>query len=419
MDFLKNWLNDTHFDFVGKRKIAGVLSFLMVLVSWIAFVAIGPNYGIDFTGGTEIHLRFEEDVQIGDLRSALRTLGLSDDAVQRVGASDEHEFKIRIQDAEFGAREVRAEVESALQTAFGADAIAETAFSAEVGARLTVTFEAEAADRLGMSPTVVRQALRDLEVANVSSGREEDQYVITLPGLAQQIKENIQVALGAQKFEVLEIDAVGPKVGAELQRQGFVSIAATLGLVLLYIAFRFDIGFAPGAILALFHDVSITVGVFVLLQREFNLPMIGALLTIVGYSLNDTIVIYDRIRENQDRYRRKETLELINVSVNETLARTLATSGTTLMAILAFLFFGGPVIQNFALAMLLGIVFGTYSTIYIAAPMILVMEDIKPWLSKLMAVQSSAPVDPTEGEMVPEGLSESEKRRREREQSTP
>ncbi|MCA9294832.1 MAG: protein translocase subunit SecF, partial [Phycisphaerales bacterium] len=199
------------------------------------------------------------------------------------------------------------------------------------------------------------------------------------PGLAQQITENLQGALGNREFEVLSIDAVGPKVGSELKRQGVTSVAATLGLVLLYVAFRFDVAFAPGAIIALFHDVSVTIGIFTLLQLEFNLPMIGALLTIVGYSLNDTIVIYDRIRENQDRYRREETIKLINVSINETLSRTLATSGTTLMAIVAFLVLGGPIIQNFAFAMFLGIIFGTYSTIYVASPMILVMEDMKPY----------------------------------------
>jgi preprotein translocase subunit SecF len=196
-----------------------------------------------------------------------------------------------------------------------------------------------------------------------------------------------------------------------------VSIAATLALVLLYVAFRFDIGFAPGAILALFHDVSLTVGIFVLAQLEFNLPMIGALLTIVGYSLNDTIVIYDRIRENRDRYRRKDLADLINVSINETLTRTVATSVTTILAITMLMFIGGPVIRNFAFAMFLGIIFGTYSTVFVASPMILVMEDVKPHLSKLIVTAGTDepdPVDdPPEGESD-EPLTEAEKRRRAR-----
>ncbi|MBT3219562.1 MAG: protein translocase subunit SecF, partial [Proteobacteria bacterium] len=172
--------------------------------------------------------------------------------------------------------------------------------------------------------------------------------------------------------------------------------------------------FAPGAVLALIHDVSITVGIFVIARLEFNLPMIGALLTIVGYSLNDTIVIYDRIRENRDRYSRTNTADLINVSVNETLARTVATSVTTFMAISMFLLIGGPVIRNFALAMMLGIIFGTYSTVFVASPMVLVMEQLKPRLSKLLAISSGSA--PTEEEMEEElrRMTQSEQRRRER-----
>lgn len=412
MERFKKKLSKLDIDFVAYRYIAGAISTLMVILSWVAFVAIGPNLGIDFTGGTEIHLKFQDPVEIGDVRSALETLGLQSDAVQRMGSVADQEFKIRIQDPEFGSREVRERVEGGLREAFGPDWIERTDFNAEIGARLTVTYKGPA-----VTPNEVRTKLEQLDVTNVSPGREENQIVITLPGLAQQIQTNIKDALGDRQFEVLAIDAVGPAVGSELQRQGFTSVAATLGLVLLYVAFRFDIGFAPGAILALFHDVSVTIGLFVLFQLEFNLPMIGALLTIVGYSLNDTIVIYDRIRENRDRFRRKDTKELINISINETLSRTLATSATTLMAIFMFLFFGGPVIFNFAVAMLSGIIFGTYSTIFVASPMILVMEDLKPLLSRFIASTPSEgpPLDPEAEEEALAGLSQSEQRRRARE----
>lgn len=410
MDFLKDKLTKLGIDFVGMRYITGAISALIVIASWAAFITIGPNFGIDFTGGTEIHIDFEDNVEIDEVRGALTKLGLSQDAVQQVGSAGEGEFKIRIQDAEFGAREVRERITNRLTEVYGPDWIVADTFNAEVGARLTVTYSGAQ-----LPVQEIKQALHDLDVATVSSGREEKQVVITLPGLAQQIQENIQVALGDRQFEVLAIDAVGPKVGAELQRQGFTSVGATLALVLLYVAFRFDVAFAPGAIIALFHDVSVTIGIFVLFQLEFNLPMIGALLTIVGYSLNDTIVIYDRIRENRDRYRRRDTKELINVSINETLARTLATSVTTMMAIAMFLVLGGPVIRNFAFAMFLGIVFGTYSTIFVASPMILVMEDLKPWLSKFIAVPTMGDDDGgDEGEESE--LSASEQRRRERDQ---
>ena len=265
-----------------------------------------------------------------------------------------------------------------------------------------------------LPPQTVTQVLKDIEGVVVQSGKEEKQVVIKLPGLAQQVQEQIGQALGEHPFEVLSIDAVGPKVGGELRRQGFISVFATLGLVLLYVAFRFDIGFAPGAIVALVHDVSIVAGIFVVSQLEFNLPMIGAMLTIVGYSLNDTIVIYDRIRENRDRYRRKDLIEFVNVSINETLARTVATSVTTLLAVSIFLMIGGPVIRNFMLAMFLGIIFGTYSTIYVASPMILVMEDLKPTLGKLIAAPAAAGVEEEDSDEVDQALSATERRRRER-----
>jgi len=161
------------------------------------------------------------------------------------------------------------------------------------------------------------------------------------------------------------------------------------------------------------------VGIFVLARLEFNLPMIGALLTIVGYSLNDTIVIYDRIRENRDRYRRNDLPSLINVSISETLTRTVATSVTTMLAITMFLAIGGPVIRNFALAMFFGIVFGTYSTVFVASPMILVMEDLKPYLSKLVAsdesLESTSPPGTDDDPDAPAPpMTESEKRRRAR-----
>ncbi len=242
--------------------------------------------------------------------------------------------------------------------------------------------------------------------------------VITVPGLSRLVQARIAEVLGDQKFEVLSIEAVGPKVGADLRRQGLIAIIASLGLVLIYVAFRFDLAFAPGAILALIHDVSVTAGLFVLLQLEFSVPMIGALLTIVGYSLNDTIVIYDRIRENRDRYRRGDLTALINTSINETLSRTLTTNFTVTLSVFAFLFFGGPVIRNFAIAMLCGVIFGTYSTIVVASPMIIVMEDLKPWLSRFVAMPEvagmAAEPGAADGESDGAELTESEKRRRER-----
>jgi len=411
IEAIKRRLDAVQFDFVKWFRLCTSISTVMVVGSWIAFATIGPNWGIDFTGGTEIQLEFTEPTEIGEVRDALRRLDLSDDAVQSINGRDSGEFIVRIQDPTFGMEGLSEEVESALETSYGADWVQSMDVSAEVSARFVVTHGEPAA-----TPAEVRRALTgDLALAQVKPGREPNQLIIEIPGLAERIQARIATALGDRKFEVMSIEAVGPKVGADLRRQGFVALVATFALILVYVAFRFDIAFAPGAVIALIHDVSVTVGLFVLLQLDFDLTMIGALLTIVGYSINDTIVIYDRIRENQEKFSRSNTVDLINRSVNETLTRTIATNGATMLSIIMFLFFGGPVLRNFALAMMCGIIFGTYSTVYIASPMILLMERIKPWLVRLVAIRDVPPDDggPDEGAGGPP-LTESEKRRRAR-----
>jgi len=441
MDWLKNKLDALSIDFVRPRWIFAALSAVAVLASWILFFGYpGPQWGIDFQGGTEIHLKFNaeytddtkqewqpvegEPVVVDDIRAALEELELGDDVVQSVGPAENQEYQIRIKDTTKGSDELQARVMELLKGKYGADAVGEPRTEAEVGARMTVPFTS------GESPSLeeLQEVLGVMEDVTVAESKERGEISVRLPGVADNITRKLAESMEAP-FVTLATDSVGPKVGSDLATQGLVAILITLGLVLVYIAFRFDIAFAPGAVLALLHDVSLTAGVFVIIGLEINLAIVGALLTIVGYSLNDTIVIYDRIRENQDRYRRKDMPELINVSINETLARTLATSVTTFLAILPFLLFGGEtlpalmgmpsagdVIWAFAFAMLLGILFGTYSTVYVASPTILVMQDVKPWLARLIPDFARSD-DEEQGEVDPAALaamSASEKRRRER-----
>lgn len=382
MQFIKP---GTSFDFVGKRRFAAIFSGILVVASLVLFFVKGPNWGIDFTGGTEIQVNFEQPTEIGDVRDVLTQLSLSNDAVQQVGAETDYRYIIRIQDTTYGADDLKDNILSKLEQRFGADWIAETSFDAQIGARLLVRYN-------GDSVTVeqVQAALEGVEGAKVADSPDDNTVQVKLPGVSAKVQKAIEGAFDGRDMTVEKTDQVGPKVGGELRRKGFLAIAATLALILVYVAFRFDLAFAPGAVLALFHDVSIVVGIFVLTRHEFNLPMIGALLTIIGYSLNDTIVIYDRIRENMRRYRRADTARLINDSINETMTRTLATSLTTGVAMLAFLFLGGPVIETFALAILLGVIFGTYSTIFVASPTILIMEDLRPHLARIVAPLAGA-----------------------------
>ena len=180
-----------------------------------------------------------------------------------------------------------------------------------------------------------------------------------------EIKKNLDKSFG-NNFNFRRVENVGPKVSAELLKSGIIAISVALALMLIYIWIRFEWQFSLGAILALFHDVIVTLGLFSLLGLEINLSIIAAVLTIVGYSMNDTVVIFDRVRENLKKYSDIKIFELTNISINETLSRTLITSITTLLALLSIFFFGGEILKGFSLAMIFGVIFGTYSSIYIA-----------------------------------------------------
>jgi len=393
---MANWLTPKKsIDFVGMRKVAAIMSVLLVSISLGLFFLVGPTWGIDFTGGLEMHLKFQESTSIGELRGALSEMEISDDSVQQINDAAANEFVIRIQDPEFGTEEIKTDILSTLSGRFGSEWIKESEFDAQIGARLILTY---VGDPQKLSD--IQAALAGIDGAVVEESSDANKIYIKVPSLSSKLELALQEKFpgkgpytndkgeAVSNLSVLQVDSVGPKVGAELRQQGMIAILATLALILVYVALRFNLSFAPGAVLALFHDVSIVVGVFVALDMigityEFNLPMIGALLTIIGYSLNDTIVIYDRLRENMTRYRRNDLETMINASINETLGRTLATSVTTLAGMTAFLVLGGAVIQTFALAIFLGVIVGTYSTIFVASPTIVLMQDVQPWLARL------------------------------------
>ncbi|NNL65624.1 MAG: protein translocase subunit SecF [Myxococcales bacterium] len=218
----------------------------------------------------------------------------------------------------------------------------------------------------------------DLSVVRFGAG-DTREYLVkfkSAQGEKGEVVDQIAARLGAEvgAVRVDRVEFVGPKVGQELRADGLRALGWAAVFVLAYIAFRFTPRFAPGAIAAVLHDVAVTAGLFILLGMEFDLRVLAALLAIVGYSLNDTIIIYDRIRENMEIRTRSDLPEVINHSINQMLGRTVLTSGTTLVAVLALLFLGGEVIRPFAIAMTIGIVVGTYSSIYIAAPMLLVLD---------------------------------------------
>ncbi len=235
----------------------------------------------------------------------------------------------------------------------------------------------------------IREALTEIDMGDASiqqfEGEEAHEFLIrveksqtNLVGLSDEIKVVLDKAFGAENVDIRRVEMVGPKVGKDLRRQGLMAIIYAMIGILIYVTFRFELRFAVGAIVALIHDVSITVGMFALLDKEFSLPIVAALLAIVGYSLNDTIVVYDRIRENMKGSSGKSNfLSTINSSINQTLSRTILTSLTTILVLISLFFLGGGVIHDFAFAMLVGVFVGTYSSIFIASPIVIMMQPKK------------------------------------------
>jgi len=321
----------THIDFIGKRHIAFAASGLLFLAALVAVAIEGVHFGIDFAGGTEVQVRFEGgQVDEGDIRGVVGACGVADPSVVRYGETDVADFLIRFR--------------SSPEDAPGAEAAADCPLTEEQKAKLAAVDEATGAEAGAAGTTA--------------------------------LVDRLTLALGNEigPLEVERVEYVGPRVGVELRRDGLFAIGIACLMILVYIAFRFSPRFAPGAVIALLHDVCATAGIFVIFGLEFDLRVLAALLAIMGYSLNDTIIIYDRIRENMERHTKHDLMEVLNLSVNQTLARTLLTSMTTLGALLVLLFVGGEVIRPFALAMAIGIVVGTYSSTFIAAPTLLFLE---------------------------------------------
>ncbi|MEL6545824.1 MAG: protein translocase subunit SecF, partial [Myxococcota bacterium] len=273
------------------------------------------------------------------------------------------------------SREDKAAIKADYEALAGAAENLENFAIAESGETVTLGFAGPVDEQK------VREILtgRGLIIKNVNSGDRADKptFQLELVSIADQIEESLQKSMGLEETAeiVRRVEFVGPQVGNQLRNQGILAVIYALGFILIYVAIRFDLAFSPGAVVALIHDVIITVGVFAVFQLEFNLPIIAAILALVGYSLNDTIVVYDRIRENAVRYRGRALRDLVNTSLNQTLSRTLITSITTLLATASLLVFGGGIVRDFAIALTVGVLIGTYSSIAVASPVYIFLRE--------------------------------------------
>jgi len=341
MQFIKP---DTNIDFIGKRKIAFLASLSLIVISIVSLIIKGgPRYGIDFAGGTLVQVKFSGEIQPEAIKKALDSINLDITSVQGFGEKQQHEFLIRAGESSGALESLAPEIEKALDTAYPGN-------------------EPEVR-RVEMVGPKVGKDLREKALFAMFSAIL---FIVVYISGRFEMKWMVSIIMASCLFVIL--------YGLSRFNVPVPILILMAVIVTLALSFYLKLRFAMGAIVALIHDVCITVGVFSLMDKEFTLPIIAALLTIIGYSLNDTIIVFDRIRENTRRYHRQPYEQIINRSINETLSRTLLTSGTTLVVVVALFILGGGIIHDFAFALLIGIVVGTYSSIYVASPILIVWQ---------------------------------------------
>ncbi len=376
------------FDFMGKRPLFIGISALFVLASLVLIVYPGPKLGTDFQGGTEIEVAFNKAVDGPTIRNAVTAAGFSRPDVIHVDDSKEaNRYLIRVQDISTISEATQNQIERRLCLGKNLPAAEcpKDRLSNEVkfspgGDKITVRFNSAPdldwirKQMTGLHGIELREGKNNPTIQNARDHKVE----IQLKSKGDQLMDAMRARLGAGTVpaQALRVEWIGPKAGAQLRDAALRSIAISLVFIMAYIAFRFDLRFAPGAVIALIHDAVNTIGVLVILGKEVNLPTVAAILTIVGYSVNDTVVVYDRVRENLGRLRGATFDNIINISLSEMLSRTILTSATTVISLLAFFFRGTGTLKDFSLTLVVGIIFGTYSSIYVALP-------LTEWLDKL------------------------------------
>jgi len=375
---LKLVKDNLNVDYFKRWKLwLGISAALMVL-AFVSFLVQGLNYGIDFRGGTTVRTESTQPVDVGTYRAVLQPLGLGDVVISEVFdpnfRDDQNVVMIRI-GAQEGQQSIvskdLARVEATLGAAVGQGVTMVLAGRDASDARIQPILDAA-----GVAPDVT--TVGDAVVLEFAQPLSGDDTLALRDALKQGLSlETIQVTYDG--FKIVSVESVGPKVSGELIMTAVYSVIAAIGAVLIYIWLRFEWQFALGAVLALVHDVLLTIGIFSELQLKFDLAIIAALLTIVGYSLNDTVVVFDRVRENLRKYKQMPLHDVLNLSINETMSRTLMTSGTTLLALIALLVLGGDVIRGFVFAMTWGVIVGTYSSIFVASAVLLWLGVKRDW----------------------------------------
>jgi preprotein translocase subunit SecF len=374
----------SNYEFIGRQKYWIGLSIALVTLTIVmlplnAFVFKGRghvlNWGVDFRGGSEIVVEFSKPVEASEVRKTLADAGFADaDVVKYADPSGlkKWNYMIRVAAVSVVSEQQAKQIQASLSKV--ADANLQRFEWAEGGDKLYLRYDK------AVEPTLLASSLRALGVnsnqVQVFGRPDAFTYEVTLVGLDTEIRHALDTHLGDGAVAAIpSVESVGAKAGKQLQYDGVRSLLYAILLIMVYIAFRFDLRYGPGTVVALLHDAVITVGAFAITYKEFSLTTVAAVLTIIGYSMNDTIVVFDRIRENATRLRDRRFDRIVNQSINETLSRTIWTSATVFFVTFWMNVLGVGVIRDFAFAMNVGVVVGTYSSIFIASPILIWLND--------------------------------------------
>ena len=377
MDFLRN----THIDFMKYRRFWLAFSAVVMAIGLVSVFFFGKlNLGIDFAGGTQLTLKFRAAPDLQELRALVASAGVGDPQIQRFGAVGANEVMVRTPIVPGTEEGSAAKLQEVLSGRYNADAGGKPDLNQIGSATVAQLLAAADPDHVGGEPAD-RAGRYEAEADALLAARKKTgifvswDEVTSAPGVSPAAASVLRSQAAIGSFAVLATENVGPQVGSELRQRGLLAVIGSLFGMLIYIWIRFELRFAIGATMASLHDVLITLGIYAYMGYEFNLTTIAAFLTLVGYSVNDTVVTFDRMRENMRKSRGRNMLTMLNDSLNQMLSRTLLTGGTAIAAAFLLWQFGGEAIKGFAFILFAGIIIGTYSSIYIASPFALFWEE--------------------------------------------
>jgi len=364
-------LQNINYDYLGKRKFFYTISLIAILIGILSIIFRGLEFGIDFNGGSEIVVQFQKPIAIADVRNHMENIGLGNVEIKTYGEANTVLIRTELQKIPDNVYpRVIENIEEEIN-----NILPEVPKTIVDSTTRSITYEFQNPDTANIiAPRLFQEGFQSSKVSEAVTNRQ----VIVSVGISDWIKENLREKITDNKFTVIKAEQVGPKVGQELKEDAVIAVFLMLIVILIYVGFRFKFVFAYGAVIALFHNVIITLGLFSILYNvipglnlEIDLNVVAGFLTLVGYSINDTVVIFDRIRENMKIHKTLPLMEVINRSINNTMSRTVLTGGTTLMALLILLFFGGEVLRAFAFTLFFGILIGTYSSVFVASALVL------------------------------------------------